>query len=125
MLLAVVEKYVRSGSSLKNLKDYPEKESSNCGSPLNRRPFEREYAKTACTFEEIKELIDVISYLKTMGYFEDSNDERDNFSYESKDGVIESSGKTFNLTKYGQTFTLSAKNLKNFENLSASCFTSN
>lgn len=108
-------RYIRSGSSLKNLKDYPEKERELWKS-FESRSFEREYAKTACTFEEIKELIDVNSYLKMMGYFEDSNDEEIIF-HMIEDGVIESSGKTFNLTNMG-AFTF-AKNLKNFENLSA------
>ena len=44
-----------------------------------------------------------------MGYFEDSNDEEIIF-HMIEDGVIEPSGKTFNLTNMG-AFTF-AKNLK-------------
>ena len=108
-------RYIRSGSSLKNLKDYPEKEE-NCGNPLNRDHLKESMQKPHVHLKKLKELIDVNSYLKMMGYFEDSNDEEIIF-HMIEDGVIESSGKTFNLTNMG-AFTF-IKNLKNFENLSA------
>ena len=67
------DRYIRSGSSLKNLKDYPEKERELWKS-FEARSFEKEYAKTACTFDEIKELLDVNSYLKMLGHFVGSTD---------------------------------------------------
>ncbi|MBZ4265772.1 transcriptional regulator, partial [Streptococcus pneumoniae] len=68
------DRYIISGSSLKNLKDYPEKERELWKS-FEARSFEKEYAKTACTFDEIKELLDVNSYLKMLGHFVGSTDE--------------------------------------------------
>lgn len=109
------DRYIRSGSSLKNLKDYPEKERELWKS-FEARSFEKEYAKTACTFDEIKELLDVNSYLKMLGHFVGSTDE-EIITHMINDGIVEPSGKTFNLTNMG-AFTF-AKNLKNFENLSS------
>lgn len=109
------ERYIRSGSSLKTLKDYPEKERELWKS-FDARSFEKEYAKTACNFEEIKNLLDVEAYLKMLGYFVGASDE-EIIEYMLNDGIIVSSGNTFNLTNMG-AFVF-AKNLKQFENLSS------
>ncbi|MDN5470936.1 MAG: putative DNA binding domain-containing protein, partial [Lactococcus lactis] len=50
------QKYIRSGSSLKNLNDFPEKERELWRS-FDARSFEREFAKTNCTEEEIFDLL--------------------------------------------------------------------
>lgn len=109
------ERFIRSGSSLKNLKDYPEKERGLWKS-FEARSFEKEYAKTACTFDNIKELLDIETYLKMLNYPIESTDEEITI-YMTTDGVIEPSGNTFNLTNMG-AFTF-AKNLNNFEHLSS------
>lgn len=108
-------RYIRSGSSLKNLNDYPEKERDLWKS-FEARSFEKEYAKTSCNFDEIKDLLDIDSYLKMLGYSIESSGE-EILTYMINDGIIEPSGNNYNLTNMG-AFTF-AKNLARFENLSS------
>ncbi|WP_449458401.1 ATP-binding protein [Streptococcus suis] len=109
------ERYIRSGSSLKNLKDYPEKERDLWKS-FEARSFEKEYAKTACSFDEIKNLLSIDTYLKMLGYFSGATDE-EIITYMLKDGIIVSSGNVFNLTNMG-AFVF-AKNLNQFGQLAS------
>ena len=61
------QRYIRSGSSIKNLNDYPEKERELWRS-FDSRTFEREFAKTNCTKEEIISLLDIETYKKMLNY---------------------------------------------------------
>lgn len=107
------ERYIRSGSSLKNLSEYPEKERRLWKS-FQSRTFEKEYAKTNCTEEEVINLLDCKTYLKMLNYENTaSNDEI--MDYMIKDEIIEKTGNAFNITNMG-AFTF-AKSLDDFENI--------
>lgn len=107
------ERYIRSGSSLKKLSEYPEKERELWKS-FEARSFEKEYAKTGCNFEEVKDLLDYKIYLKMLGHYIGSTDE-ELIELMITDGIIEQSGTVFNITNMG-AFSF-ARDLSNFENL--------
>lgn len=108
------QKYIRSGSSLKNLFDYPEKERELWKS-FESRSFEKEFAKTNLDFEEVTKLIDVKQYIKMLGYPEETNTDQLT-EYLIEDGIIEASGSKYNITNMG-AFTF-AFELNNFDGLS-------
>jgi len=109
------ERYIRSGSSLKNLATYPEKERDLWRS-FDARTFEREFALTNCTPKEIFSLLDVKAYLTMLNY-QTENDEAQILKYMQADFIIEKSLTTYNITNLG-AYTF-AKNLTNFEKLQA------
>ncbi len=109
------KRYIRSGSSLKNLSDYPEKERELWKS-FEARSFEKEYARTACSFEEIEQLLDVEAYLKMLNYYAGSSKD-EIIHLMINDGIIEQSGQKYNLTNMG-AFSF-AKNLTHFSQLQA------
>lgn len=109
------KRYIRSGSSLKPLSDYPEKERDLWKS-FEARSFEKEYARTSCSFEDIQKLIDIESYLTMLDYYVGST-ENEIINLMLNDGIIEKSGQKYNLTNMG-AFTF-AKNLDDFEHLSS------
>lgn len=107
------QKYIRSGSSLKNLNDFPEKERELWRS-FDARSFEREFAKTNCTEEEIFDLLDVNTYLQKLNYPIESNN-NEILELLEEDSIIERSGKNYNITNLGAYCF--AKYLSSFENL--------
>lgn len=107
------QRYIRSGSSIKNLNGYPEKERELWKS-FEARVFEREFAMTNCSIEDIFEYLDVNVYLEMT-------DQLGNTSHDSilnslaQDFIIEKSGNSYNITNLG-AYTF-AKDLINFEKL--------
>ena len=109
------ERFIRSGSSIKNLAGYPEKERELWRS-FDARTFEQEFALTNCTIAEVFKLLDVDAYLKMLEYPEKSSQEKI-LSYMKNDFIIEKSISTYNITNLG-AYTF-AKNLSDFEKLHA------
>jgi len=107
------ERYIRSGSSIKNISGYPEKERELWRS-FDARTFEREFALTNCSTEEIFNLLDVNTYL-TMLEYPGKSDQEKILSYMQNDFIIEKSLSTYNITNLG-AYTF-AKNLSDFEKL--------
>lgn len=106
------KRYIRSGSSVKNLSEYKEKERELWKS-FEARSFEKEFAKTNCSFTEVHNLLDLEVYKKMLEYGEIS--EKNLISNMIRDGIIEQSGGVYNITNLG-AFTFS-KNLDTFEGL--------
>ena len=109
------QRYIRSGSSIKNLNDYPEKERELWRS-FDSRTFEREFAKTNCTKEEIISLLDIETYKRMLNYPDGSNID-DLINYMENDFLIEKFGNKYNITNLG-AYTF-AKDLIHFEKLSS------
>lgn len=107
------QKYIRSGSSLKNLNDFPEKERELWRS-FDSRSFEREFARTNCTEEDIFRLLDINIYLKKLRYPVESNKD-EVLKFLENDSIIERSGSNYNITNLGAYCF--AKLLSDFENL--------
>ena len=107
------ERYIRSGSSIKNLAGYPEKERELWRS-FDARTFEKEFALTNCSSEEIFELLDVDTYMEMLNYPPTSDQEKV-LSYMQEDFLIEASISNYNITNLG-AYTF-ANDLSNFEKL--------
>lgn len=107
------ERYVRSGSSVKNLSQYPEKERELWRS-FDSRTFEREFARVNCTNDDIFRVLDVQAYLTMLAYPTDSEPDEILRRMEA-DFIIEKSGKSFNITNLG-AYTF-AKDLNEFDDL--------
>ena len=105
--------YIRSGSSVRNLREYPEK-ARDLWRSFDARTFEREFAKTDCTSEEVLELLDTSTYLKMLKYDEIASED-EILSHMEEDRIIEKSGNKYNLTNLG-AYSF-AKNLAKFEKL--------
>ena len=106
-------RYIRSGSSLKNLAEFPEKERLLWKS-FEARTFEKEFALTNCSTDDLISLLDCETYRKMLNYPpESSYDEL--LQHMIDDNIIEQSGSGFNITNMG-AYTF-AKNLSNFEKL--------
>ena len=93
------ERYIRSGSSLMKLSDYPEKERELWRS-FDARTFEREYAITNCTSADVFSVLDTKSYLALLKYPVESQDEEVLLLME-KDGIIDKIGERYNITNMG------------------------
>lgn len=106
-------RYIRSGSSLKNLGEYPEKERELWRS-FDARTFEREFAKTSCSQEEIFKLLDIQTYIDMLNYSNISSTEEILLKME-EDLIIEKSNDCYNITNLG-AYTF-AKDLKMFDEL--------
>ncbi|MDR2975981.1 MAG: putative DNA binding domain-containing protein [Streptococcaceae bacterium] len=109
------QRYIRSGSSLKKLEDFPEKEQELWRS-FDAVSFEREFASTNCTLEEVFLLLDIPTYLQMMDYEGNSSDEMVR-NYLLNDLIIQKSGEVFNITNLG-AFAF-ARRLDSFEKLSS------
>ncbi|WP_100665222.1 ATP-binding protein [Leuconostoc citreum] len=59
-------RYIRSGSSLKNLKDYPNKETK-LWTKLNKLSFEEQIAMEDVSIDDINSLLSIETYFKEMG----------------------------------------------------------
>ncbi|MCC9921529.1 transcriptional regulator, partial [Streptococcus agalactiae] len=87
-------RYIRSGSSLKNLAEFPEKERQLWKS-FEARTFEKEFALTNCPVDDLIALLDFETYRKMLNYPPESNyDEL--LQYMLDDNIIEQSGSGFN-----------------------------
>ena len=107
------ERYIRSGSSLKSLTQYPEKERELWRS-FDARTFEREFARVNCLENEIFRILDVQSYLTMLNYSTDSAPKEVLEKMEA-DSIIEKSGENYNITNLG-AYTF-AKDLDEFDSL--------
>ena len=58
-------RYIRSGSSLKNLAEFPEKERLLWKS-FEARTFEKEFALTNCSTDDLISLLDCETYRKNV-----------------------------------------------------------
>lgn len=106
-------RYIRSGSSLKNLSDYPEKERE-LWRAFDSRSFEREFALLDCTKEEIFNILDVKKYLDMIEDSSLSSPEKVLINME-KDFIIEKVNNNYNITNLG-AYTF-AKDLREFAQL--------
>lgn len=106
--------YIRSGTSVKLLADYPEK-ARRIWNSFNSSKFELEFAKTDLTFDQIKKLLDIKFYMNNIN--ETLTDKPSLINSLKVNNIIVSvgKGKTFNITNLG-AYTL-AKDLSNFPNL--------
>jgi len=107
------ERYIRSGSSIKNLAGYPEKERELWRS-FDARTFEKEFALTNCSSEEIFDLLDVNTYMKMLEH-PTTSDKDKVLAYMQEDFIIEKSISAYNITNLG-AYTF-AKDLSNFGKL--------
>ena len=107
------ERYIRSGSSLKNLSEYPEKER-NLWKSFEARAFELEFAKTGIDKDTVFRYLDVDTYARMMN-LPDSLDENILLNEMIEDNIIERSGNAYNITNMG-AFTF-AKHLRDFPSL--------
>ena len=108
------KKYIRSGSSVKDLAGYPEKERELWRS-FNARTFEREFAKTNCKSQDIFNLLETTTYLRMLGYPIDSSEEKI-LEFMESDCIIEKSQEVYNITNLG-AYTF-ARDLSLFDKLS-------
>ena len=105
------ERYIRSGSSLKNLNGHPEKEREIWKS-FEASKFELEFAKTDLTFEQVSNILDITFYAKICNII---------ILDKIKENLINSkvivpiSDDKFNITNLG-AYKL-AKNMDSFPNL--------
>lgn len=106
-------RYIRSGSSLKNLSEYPEKERELWKS-FQARAFELEFAKTGLDMDSVFRYLDTDTYIKMMN-LPNSLDENILLNELIEDKIIERSGDTYNITNMG-AFTF-AYHLRDFPSL--------
>ena len=107
------ERYIRSGSSIKNLAIYPEKERQLWRS-FEARSFEREFALTNCSVDEVFSLLDTDVYVEMVEELQNSTKEEILVAMQ-KDYIIEKSLSMYNITNLG-AYTF-AKDLNKFEKL--------
>lgn len=107
------ERYIRSGSSVKNLSLYPEKERELWRS-FDSRTFEREFARVNCTKDDVFNVLDVQTYL-TMLMYPTDNEMDEILQKMEADFIIEKSGENYNITNLG-AYTF-ARDLSTFDNL--------
>ena len=107
------ERYIRSGSAIKNLSEFAEKERELWRS-FDAVTFEREFAKTNCELEDVFRLLDIPIYLRMLGYSESGSDDEVR-AHLIDDLVIKESGDKFHITNLG-AFAF-ARRLDDFERL--------
>ena len=107
------QRYIRSGSSIKNLSDYPEKERALWKS-FNSVSFEKEFAKTDCNIDDVFDLLEIQKYLEMLNYSPLSTPE-EIISFMIEDYIIDKIGEVYNITNLGAYCF--AKDLRNFEHL--------
>lgn len=107
------ETYVRSGTSVKRLSDFPEKERRLWKS-FDSSKFELEFAKTNLTFDRVKEILDLDFY----NNFVDIGNEKELIKSLMQNNIIVhvGSGNTYNITNLG-AYTF-AKDMSYFPELS-------
>ncbi|WP_191991044.1 ATP-binding protein [Limosilactobacillus reuteri] len=104
--------YVRSGTSLKPLNEFPEKERQIWKS-FESSKFEMEFAKTNVSYPDIEDLLDINFYKRTINM--DIIHESDIIQSLIEDNIIVSSGNSFDITNLG-AYTL-AKDMNSFPHL--------
>ena len=104
--------YIRSGTSLKPLNEFPEKERQIWKS-FESSKFEMEFAKTNVSYSDIQDLLDIDFYKRIISM--DIIHETDIIQSLINDNIIVSSGNSFDITNLG-AYTL-AKDMSCFPNL--------
>lgn len=104
--------YIRSGTSVKPLNEFPEKERQIWKS-FESSKFELEFAKTNVTYSDIEKLLDVNFYKKTINM--DIIHRSDIIQSLINDNIIVSSGNSFDITNLG-AYAL-AKDMGDFPHL--------
>lgn len=104
--------YIRSGTSVKPLSDFPEKERKIWRN-FESSKFELNYAKTNISYNEIKILLDIDFYIKSIGL--ENVDDETVIRNLVNNHIITVTNNTFNITNLG-AYTL-AKDLSEFPDL--------
>lgn len=107
------DKYIRVGTSNKNLAGFPEKERRLWES-FESSKFELESAKVDLNFEEVSKLLNIDYYLKAR-HLENIASKDELVQYLLDDNVLQRTGHSFNITNLG-AYTL-AKNIDSFPKL--------
>ncbi len=104
--------YIRSGTSVKPLNEFPEKERQIWKS-FESSKFELEFAENDISYDRIKELLDIDFYRRVI--FANTINDNDIIQNLINDNIIVKSGNSFNITNLG-AYTL-AKDMNYFPNL--------
>ena len=110
--------YIRVGSNLKSLPDFPEKEAE-LWRKFDKTPYEKRIAYSEASDEDVVMLLDYPGYYRKLGLPIPPNREKVIQDFKDEKFIYLNDGKSWDITNYGALMI--ATDLRKFDNLSRRC----